>query len=350
MSVEDQLADISNDLRAGREPQPVTVREFLSWFHAQRRGWFIVATIRRYLKDAGLITDPDFESAYIDSLIRFRLAPELQASALAPEGTASEHREAEGGSISAEPTYRISKLAAANTRPLSVAPTAELKEAVTLMMANDFSQLPVMVGERDVKGMVSWKSIGSRLALGTNNTRVSGFMDPHHEVRSDESIFRAIAFIVENDYVLVRGADNRIMGIVTASDLSLQFQNLSEPFLLIGEVENQIRQLLRDGFSVEELVEMRDSSDAGRKITSVSDLTFGEYVRAFENPQHWARIGLRIDRVTFCKYLDEVRRIRNDVMHFDPDGVPPDDLKRLRDFATFIHRIRAISTRIEERA
>src|SRR5690606_16663296 len=147
------LADISNDLREGREPQPVTVREFLSWLHAQSRGWFIVATIRRYLKDARLITDPDLESAYSDSLIRFRLAPALQASALAPEGTASEHREAEGGSISAEPTYRISKLAAANTRPLSVAPTAELKEAVTLMMANDFSQLPVMVGERDVKGM-----------------------------------------------------------------------------------------------------------------------------------------------------------------------------------------------------
>ena len=33
------------------------------------------------------------------------------------------------------------------------------------MLSNDFSQLPVMTGPRELKGIVSWKSIGSRLAL-----------------------------------------------------------------------------------------------------------------------------------------------------------------------------------------
>ena len=33
------------------------------------------------------------------------------------------------------------------------------------MLAHDFSQLPVMTTSREVKGAVSWKTIGSRLAL-----------------------------------------------------------------------------------------------------------------------------------------------------------------------------------------
>ncbi len=76
-------------------------------------------------------------------------------------------------------------------------------------------------------------------------------MDGHHEIRAESSLFQAIPIIVEHQYVLVRGSDNRITGIVTASDLSLQFQQLAEPFLLLGEIENHIRRILGDNFSTE---------------------------------------------------------------------------------------------------
>jgi len=33
-------------------------------------------------------------------------------------------------------------------------------------MTNDFSLLPVMSGSRTVKGIISWKSMGMRFALG----------------------------------------------------------------------------------------------------------------------------------------------------------------------------------------
>ncbi len=41
----------------------------------------------------------------------------------------------------------------------SVAPDASFEEAITLMLIQDFSQLAVMSGPRDLKGAVSWKSI-----------------------------------------------------------------------------------------------------------------------------------------------------------------------------------------------
>jgi hypothetical protein len=199
-----------------------------------------------------------------------------------------------------------------------------------------------MTGEREVKGVVSWESIGTRLALGKNGHNVSDFMESHQEIKHDSSLFQAIPIIAQHTYVLVRGNDNRITGIITASDLNLQFQQLAEPFLLLDEIENHIRRILSDRFSTAELASVRDPNDGGRVINGVEDLTFGEYVRLLEDPERWKKLGLEIDRVTFCKTLDRVREIRNDVMHFDPDGIPPPDLDRLREFAGFLQKLQAI--------
>ncbi len=344
----DRLAEIAQQLREGKGAPSVTVREFLSSFDAQRRGYWIVSRIRQALRDVQLQTDPDFESAYLDSPITFSLVtkqPEpAQGVELSDELTITDSAAVTltPTSIYADPTYRISKLGAANNPPVSVAPNATLQEAVTIMLANDFSQLPVMTSERDVKGVVSWNSIGTRLALGKNGSRAHELMDPLQEIRADSSLFQAIPIIVQHQYVLIRGSDNRITGIVTASDLSLQFQQLAEPFILLGEIENHIRRIIGDRFSIDELANASDPGDAERKVESVADLTFGEYIRLLEHPDRWARLNLSIDRATFCKRLDRVRSIRNDVMHFDPDGIPPEDLERLRDFARFLQRLQGI--------
>ncbi len=339
-----RLSPIARQLQEGASVPPVTVREFLSWFGAQRRGYWIVSGIREVLDRYRLRTEPDFESAYIDSSIAFSLIPEtptvgpasLQLTSSAPSITVS------GGSTYADPTYRISKLAAANNPPVSVVPDASLTEAVTVMLTNDFSQLPVMTNERDVKGVISWASVGTRLSLGKNGTHARELMDSHQEIRTDASLFQAIPIIAQHQYVLVRGNDSRITGIVTASDLSMQFQQLAEPFLLLGEIENHVRRLIGNKFSTEELAQARDPDDTERVIQRVADLTFGEYIRLLENPDRWSKLNLSIDRPTFCKQLDQVRIIRNDVMHFDPDGIPPSDLERLREFARFLQRLQGV--------
>jgi CBS domain-containing protein len=214
--------------------------------------------------------------------------------------------------------------------------------AVTIMLANHFSQLPVMTSERDVKGVISWESIGTRMSLGKGSTLVKDLMDSPQEIRAELSIFQAIPIIAEHQYVLVRGAENRITGILTSSDLNVQFQQLAEPFLQLGEIENQIRQLIGDKLSLSELVEARDPNDQNRVVDSVDDLSFGEYIRLIENPARWAKLTLPIDRKTLCSKIEAVRVIRNDVMHFDPDGIPPEDLEQLRDFAKFLQRLQNV--------
>jgi len=241
-----------------------------------------------------------------------------------------------------DPIYRISKLASSACIPLSVSPDTKLEEAVTHMLTNDFSQLPVMTSGRDVKGVITWASIGSRLAMGKKCFVAREFMEQHQEMRCDASFFSAIGIIAEHQYVLVRGHDQKITGIVTASDLSLQFQQLAEPFLLLGEIENHVRRVISQRFTPTELESAKDPTDTKRVVTSVADLTYGEYIRLLENPDRWEKLNITVDRKTCMEKFESVRRIRNDVMHFDPDGIPEKDLMTLREFARFLQRLQII--------
>ena len=326
MQSEERLKNISAHLKKGVVPPSETVRSFLSWFGASRRGYNVSANIKEELAQHGLRTDPDFEYAYIDGQISFQLLSEPNSET----------------TPLTDPTHRIARLASANRPPVSIRPDTSLREAVTLMMSHDFSQLPVMTSSREVKGVVSWKTIGSRLALRRTCATGRECMEPAQELPIDASLASAMSIIAEYDYVLVRAKDQQICGIVTAADLTEQFQKLSEPFLLVGEIENGVRRLLYGRFTTTELSAVKDPTDQDRKIDAVTDLTFGEYARLLEPDENWKKLQIEIDRVEFIKHLHQIREIRNDVMHFDPDGLDEDDLRMLREFSAFLRRLREI--------
>jgi hypothetical protein len=159
-----ELPRIAEELRGGRPVPPVTVRTFLSWFSAQRRGNSIVADIKKQLKEARVITFPDFESAWIDAPIGFALEDSEQATDFGSSAdgfSTATVQQVEGelksgaevtNRVSRDPTYRVSKLQAANQKIVSIKPDGTVAQAVTLVMAGGYSQLPVMTNERDVKG------------------------------------------------------------------------------------------------------------------------------------------------------------------------------------------------------
>lgn len=332
MSVsEEKLSAIAAQLKKGVVPSRETVRTFLLWFNAERRGYNVVRSVRYALKRYGLSTSPDFEYTWIDGTIVFTTAP-ADGAPVAPRT----------GAASPDPTFRIGRLEAANSTPVSIKPDSTLAQAITVMLSNDFSQLPVMTGPRELKGIISWKTIGSRLALKRPCEYVREAMEPAQVVSVDESLFDALAKIASHDYVLVQATDKTFSGIVTASDFNFQFQALAEPFLLVGEIENGVRGILHQKFSLDELIEAKAPGEEGRTIESPSDLNFGEYIRLIEPEQRWKKLRIEIDRVEFLSRLNRVREIRNDVMHFDPDGLDPGDLVFLREFAQFLKRLRDV--------
>jgi CBS domain-containing protein len=353
------LRPIVADLTAGEAATQIKVRDLLRIAGATRRGWVVSGRIRKTLNEQSVKTIPDFETVPLDAWVKFVLNTPSDVIGEGPSDTGVDNEptplpevaepdtvpspEFIFGAVS-EPAYRVSRLPAANTTLITIKPDETLTQAITLMLRHDYSQLPVMTSDRDVKGVISWESIAPKLALTkSDSVFVRDYMRDHKEINSSESIFSAIPRIVEHSYVLVRAADRRISGIITTTDLSLQFQQLSEPFLLLSEIENHIRTLIDGKFTKEEFSEVVNPSDIDRTIESVADLTFGEYIRLFEAPELWKKTGLKVDRGIFIKELDKVRIIRNDVMHFDPDGISEDDHELLHHFVRFIHEVQKLT-------
>ncbi len=354
----EKLQEVRQQLDSGMAPS-VTVRQFLDWFGNARRGRWVVRQIRDALHEAQLHTDPDFEYAFIDSPIVFlkslvdphpspvtttnHALSEVPSNEPVVETPQSTVNALPVPKVYVDPTYRIGKLPFANRPPVSIHPDRELTEALTVMLQHDYSQLPVMTNERELRGMISWKSMAVRSCLTSSCRSVKDCMgDPPETVTDDTSLFKVIDKVVEHECVLVRDKTRKVIGIVTASDLSETFHQLGRPFLLLGEIENLIRGLLENKFTLDQLQAVRVSDDVGRQVKDISDLTFGEYVRLIQDPERWNRIGLKIDRTAFVKDLERVNRIRNDVMHFDPEGITPDELDQLSKTKKFLQVVRTI--------
>ena len=205
----------------------------------------------------------------------------------------------------------------------------------------DYSQLPVWTGPRDVKGVVSWKSIGRALADGACPTTVRECMGEAHIIEADAPLAQAVTAVYEHDHVLVRARDKTIIGIVTAADLALQFKERALPFMLIGEIEAHLRNLVRGKFTVEVLNEANDGDD---EVRGPEGLTWGGFVRLLQKPDNWKSLGLEVDNRVFVERLDAIREIRNDVMHFSPDPLGATELDQLEHLVRFFRTLKPSSS------
>ncbi len=252
------------------------------------------------LEEYDVICEPDFESAWFYGPIEIKPKPKVGA------GKSIDDNE------DTDPTPRLSLLKGANLNKIkdagkgigliTVNRNTLLTEAITLMIFHDFSQLPILAGAREVEGIVSWKSIGRALALDKQCVSVGDCKDDVVILNYDEPLFNAVNYVLQKEVVLVRQKDRTISGIVTATDIGGQFIAMAEPFLIIEQIENHIRKLLNQKFSIAELKAARSGEDISREIKSLADLTFGEYIRILENSRKFEKLNLSIDRAMFVKH------------------------------------------------
>ena len=207
------------------------------------------------------------------------------------------------------------------------------------MIMHRYSQLPVTQNMRRIDGMISWRSMGRARASGHDCTHVRDCLERVRILDQDAPFFEAVDTITEREVVLVRGKDRKITGIVTTSDLSREYHEMARPFLLLEEVEDRIRILITRNLSATEIRQAKDPDDDTREIEDVDDLTFGDYVRLLESPENWEKLRLGIDRKLFVKLLDDVREVRNDVMHFRPDSFEPEDLDKVRMLRSLLEQL-----------
>jgi predicted transcriptional regulator len=371
-------------LTDGKPIHRVRVRRILDMEGAERRGFVIMRRISEKFESAGLKTVPDFQSAWIDALVSVELSekrsdligeqdrdiresndpdnpdlPEIlttQDGLGDPDGENSTDKTAapvaealnspagDAGVVEVavvaqvDAIIRVSSIPSANRGVVSVLPTDPISKATTLMSFEGYSQLAIMQGQREVRGMITWESIAKRSMLTPEPTSVADCRVDAQVIDSDASLFDAFPTIEQFGYVLARSKDRTITGIVTSTDFAAELGQLSYGFMCLRTIEMLIRKKLHPTLTSADLANLEEHSKA-RGESDPALLTFGENIRLLERDEIWTRLGLSIYKNEFLKRLMETRDVRNEVMHFGPDPLDAEQKKSLNQMEHFLRQV-----------
>ncbi len=256
-------------------------------------------------------------------------------------------------------------------------------EALERMVDTGYSQLPVTDSAGQITGVFSWKSFGKRVSeLHAARVDVAGLRvrdtDPERpRFISAETYIDTETDWSQIDYVLV-GSRKGLLGVLTIADVFGRLNDFAEAFVLLFEIETEIRDLFTDVYTAEELDDLFEGlSNSGdspeesaanrlreliegaepliaeqeaaktirfavgrlqrasrqRPVTGLMDFTFAQYREVIFNRENWPRFHAVFDvpREVLNADFEEVNDLRNIVFHFRR-GVTPKDTDRLRRF------------------
>jgi CBS domain-containing protein len=304
------------------DPVEISVRELLGQWDAESRDSPVNQRIEADLANHGLASSPNFRKVTIDATVRL-ITAEQEAEISVSRLSTFEHDAFEVGM-----GLTVGNLPSALSGVAAVQPTDALVVAITRMRLNGYSQLAVLAGRRTLRGAVTWESIANARNGNPDATLADAIVRPA-DARYDQELIEILPLLEASGFVFVRNQNNEVAGIVTTADVVGLYRELATPFLLIGELDQVLRQLITHVFTLEDVRRLCDRGGV-RSIQSFDDLDMGDYQRVLENPDCWQQLGWPLDRASFIERLSELREIRNDVMHFNPDPLPPLTVEKLR--------------------
>lgn len=317
-------------------PERISVRDLLSLWGASDRG-DQVSRIEADLANHGLVTLPSFRAVTLDTTVSLTTPPG-EAEESAPVGRSDTKEVPVGEDDEGESDLDV-RLTVGNLSPLQgvehVGPNSTLQEAITKMELNDYSQLAVLNGPRNLRGAVTWRSIAQAMHRKADVRLVDAIDSQAEVVDYYRDLFEVLTTLQQRDFVFVRDETKTIRGIVTTADVAQRYGQMAMPFFHLGELDQTLRWILNRALDFRTAHRL-----CGREITSFDQLTFGDYLRILGNREAWDTLGWPLDRSAFVNRLEEIRIIRNKVMHFHPDPIPEDAVEKLRQFNKLLHRYR----------
>ena len=261
--------------------------------------------------------------------------------------------------------------------------TETTASALERMVDTGYSQLPVVNEDNQIIGVFSWQSFGKRmseihslkvdlttLAVKDTDLGKAEFIDPdlYIDTETDWS---------EIDHVLV-GDKANLLGVLSIADVLGRLNDFAEAFVLLYEIEHEIRDLILDVYPEDELSKvfegLSNKSDSpekkaaaglkrliegdappitdaklaktiqrgagllqqasqSRPITDLMDFTFSQYREVIFNKDNWPRFEAVFDSPRDMLNMDfeKINDLRNIVFHFRR-GITPRDTDRLRRF------------------
>lgn len=318
-----EIRSLVEQIKKDKKDREITPRQLFNSLGYERRTPGNCYLVDQYLEKNNLEVEPHYNDVWIDNRILLK------------------HKAVATSNVQINPIKKLVVLEAATKTPQVVKRDEKLNVATTIMQLHNYSQLPVISNSmRDLCGYISWETIGTAITNGVKSDLVKDYINPIVKTLSlDTPILKAIHSVYKHDFVVVVDKSKEIKGIVTTTDISSQFLTITEPFLLLEQIENHIRLLLADKFLLEEIHNVIVKEVDGLKINSIDDLNFGQYLRLIEDPTNWNRLEVNCNKTMFIKYLHDVREVRNDIMHFEPAGITDEQYCLLRNVSDYLNKI-----------
>lgn len=252
--------------------------------------------------------------------------------------------------------------------------SASVGDAIERMVDEGFSQIPVKNRDNKIVGVFSWRSFGKRIKdLGSTSIKpmdlpLKEAMEPANFIDPNVYIDTSTDW-GDVDYVIV-GSDADPLGILCVADVFGRLNDFAEAFVLLYEIEHEIRDMITEIYTEQELQEVLEAlvisasrptaealdelkkhieehggnkaigkaikvlkSGGMRPIDSLEDLSFAQYTTIVCSEKNWPRFEPIFDtmREIIENDFKEVNQLRNVVFHFRR-GITPKDTDRLRRF------------------
>ncbi len=276
-------------------------------------------------------------------------------------------------------------------QPLTLEGSTPASDAIERLIDSGFSQVPVEDKAGRIIGVFSWKSFGKRVAeLRTANIKptelpIREAMEPAHFIGPEVYIDTETDW-GNIDHILVGTADE-LLGILCIADVFGRLNDFAEAFVLLYEIEHEIRDLIHDVYDDGELAEVLEAmmasanrpaakvvaelkqvieergtipavgkairllraGGAGR-LESLEDFTFAQYRTLICCEANWPQFQPVFDTMRELLNVDfgKVNELRNIVFHFRR-GITPKDTDRLRRFRDRLRYDRELFARQEEK-
>lgn len=279
-----------------------TVRQLIGLWGFDGRTPEAIETINADLAGRRFVVQPDFTAVQLDDVVQVREQP-----------AAAER------SLTGDLTWRVGNV----VRPQHVACVRladPLAKAFGLMVAHEYSQLPVLDAAGRLYGVITWESIARAQSVRVPRTVADAMQTTVTTARETDELFHLIEDIKKHGFLVIVGPDNTVRGIVTSSDLAGELRDRIEPFTVLEEIERRLRRVV-SVLSVDDLRQVwADSPNRAARITSPRDLTLGNYRHLLADEDRWEKLAWPFDHEDFLARLDAATRFRNSVAHWSIDA------------------------------
>ncbi len=240
-------------------------------------------------------------------------------------------------------SIQVQQLIEGKEKPVCITRDEPVTKALTLMINDDYSQLPVTKKDGDIdtpEGMVTYESIlrgirnfGAKLEV----LKVKDVMIPAPVFHQDDDLFDILNKLRETNAVLVTGPEGReLVGIVTSYDCTQYFRDRTEDMMRVEEIESLIKEFIDwaytdvDGKPKKEELEdaiaaisappNRNAGEVEKK-KEFDDLTLNEYISLLVYRKTWSFFepNFGVPRDSLIELLNKIRIIRNSLAHFRAD-------------------------------